>query len=98
MQEATEKVNLKLDAWMRDRELQLENILPKLPDEETADTLSAGTLDKEEQPLNINCMLVTAAVLSNGMLVSELQKTNILFILVTAAVLISGIVIREPQL
>ena len=98
MQEATEKVNLKLDAWMRDRELQLENILPKLPDEETADTLSAGTLDKEEQPLNINCMLVTAAVLSNGMLVSELQKTNILFILVTAAVLSSGIVIREPQL
>ena len=98
MQEATEKVNLKLDAWMRDRELQLENILPKLPDEETADTLSAGTLDKEEQPLNINCMLVTAAVLSNGMVTRGKQSANILPMLVTAAVLSSGMLVREEQL
>ena len=38
---------------MRDRELQLLNILVKLPDEETAETFNAGTLDKEVQPVNM---------------------------------------------
>ena len=58
---------------MRDRELQLLNISVKLPDEETAETFNAGTLDKEVQPVNMRFASVTAAVLSNGTVARELQ-------------------------
>ena len=63
LQAATEKVNLKFDASMREREEQALNIKLKLADEETADTLRAGTLFREGQ-FSINLfMFVTAAVL-----------------------------------
>ena len=63
LQFATEKVNLKSFASMREREVQALNIKLKLADEETADTLRAGSLFREGQ-FSINLlMLVTAAVL-----------------------------------
>ena len=77
LQLATEKVKLKSSAWMRDRELQLRNMLVKLPDEETAETFNAGTLDKEAQPENMLLAFVTATVLNNGTVTREVQLTNI---------------------
>lgn len=63
LQPATEKVNPKFDASIREREGQALNIKLKLADEETADTLRAGSLFREEQ-FSINLlMFVTAAVL-----------------------------------
>ena len=48
-------------------------MLLKLPDEDTAETFSAGTLDKEVQPLNMLLAFVTAVVLNNGTVAKELQ-------------------------
>ena len=93
LQLATEKVNLKFLASMRERELQLENIPLKLPDEETAETVSAGSADKEVQLANIEFTSVTAAVLNNGMWVKLLQLINIPLIFVTAVVLNGGTVL-----
>lgn len=79
---------------MRDMELQLANMLPKLPDDVTAVTLSAGILDREWQFSNMPAMVVTAAVLSSGMVVRPVQKPNMLFMVVTDAVLSGGTVVR----
>ena len=93
LQLPTEKVNLKFLASMRERELQLENMPLKLPDEETAETVSAGSADKEPQLANILPMSVTAALLNNGMWVKLGQPINMPFIFVTAAVLNGGTVL-----
>ena len=80
---------------MRERELQAANMLLKLPDEETAETLKAGTLDREPQLLSMLLIFVTAAVLSNGMAAKELQRKNMVLIFVTAAVLNNGMVTKD---
>ena len=97
LQFATEKVNLKSFASIRDRELQLPNMLVKLLAEETAVTLSAGTLDKEVQPLNMEFVFVTATVLNNGTVVRLVQALNISCMFVTNAVLNNGTVVRLVQ-
>ena len=69
---------------MRDRELQAENMEPKLPDDVTPVTLNAGTLGREVQPKNIYDIFVTVAVLNNGTVVRETQlPPNILNIVLT---------------
>jgi hypothetical protein len=52
-------------------------MLAKLPDEETAETFNAGTLDKEVQPENMLLAFVTATVLNNGTVTREVQLINI---------------------
>jgi hypothetical protein len=98
LQDATEKVNLKLDAWMRDRELQFLNMLVKVPDEETAVRTRAGTLDRDWQPSTRLVALVTAAVLNNGMVVKDVQLPSMPSMFVTSAVLNKGRLVRETQL
>ena len=67
LQLPTEKVNLKSFASIREREGQLRNMLLKLADEETADTLSAGTLVNEMQLTSMLFIFTSAAVLNKGM-------------------------------
>tara|TARA_R110000772_G_scaffold188681_2_gene299718 strand:- start:807 stop:1055 length:249 start_codon:yes stop_codon:yes gene_type:complete len=80
---------------MRDKELQPLNMLLKLPDEETVVVLSAGTLDKEVQSLNIPDRLVAAAVLSKGIAARDVHALNMSSMPVTAAVLSKGTVVKD---
>jgi hypothetical protein len=73
LQAATEKVNRKFDASIREREGQLLNMLLKLADEETVETVRAGMADKELHPLNMLFMFPTFAVLNSGIACKQLQ-------------------------
>jgi hypothetical protein len=97
LQLPTEKVNLKSFASMRERELQELNIKPKLLDEETTDTLRAGTLVKEKQAPNVLFMFVTAAVFNRGIVVNFSHPINMPDMFVTAAVLNNGTAIKLRQ-
>jgi hypothetical protein len=98
LQPATEKVNLKSFASMRDRELQEAKALLKRAESEHPVTVRAGIDCREVQLLKAPAISVIAEVLNDGMLIKEGHPLNILFQFVTAAVLNKGTVImlRQP--
>jgi hypothetical protein len=97
LQFATEKVNLKFDASIRERELQLVKAPLKRAESEHPVTVRAGIDCREVQLLKALAISVIAEELNNGMDCRETHSLNMLFQFVTAAVLNKGTVAREVQ-